>query len=132
MGYAPRDSAVNPAIPEFGIVAYLGVPLASPDGTVLGSVCAMDQRPRRWTADEREVLTDLCASAATELHLQLLLDRERLLAADLSGDLVEHLAAAKLELESGGTQGAAIERIGAAIGVSRLTAAAMLERVGRP
>ena len=91
----------NPAIPEFGIVAYLGVPLASPDGTVLGSVCAMDQRPRAWTADDRALLTDVCAAAATEVHLRLLLDRERRLAIDLNEDLAEHLAAAKLELERG-------------------------------
>ena len=122
----------NPAIPEFGIVAYLGVPLASPDGTVLGSVCAMDGRPRAWTADDRALLTDVCAAAATEVHLRLLLDRERRLAIDLNEDLAEHLAAAKLELERGGTQGAAIERIGAALGVARLTASTLLERAGRP
>lgn len=122
----------NPAIPEFGIVAYLGVPLASPDGTVLGSVCAMDQRPRAWTADDRALLTDVCAAAATEVHLRLLLDRERRLAIDLNEDLAEHLAAAKLELERGGTQGAAIERIGAALGVARFTASTLLERAGRP
>ena len=122
----------NPAIPEFGIIAYLGMPLASPDGTVLGSVCAMDQRPRAWTADDRALLTDVCAAAATEVHLRLLLDRERRLAIDLNEDLAEHLAAAKLELERGGTQGAAIERIGAALGVARLTASTLLERAGRP
>ena len=122
----------NPAIPEFGIVAYLGVPLASPDGTVLGSVCAMDQRPRAWTADDRALLIDVCAAAATEVHLRLLLDRERRLAIDLNEDLAEHLAVAKRELERGGTQGAAIERIGAALGVARLTASTLLERAGRP
>ena len=121
----------NPAIPEFGIVAYLGVPLASPDGTVFGSVCAMDQRPRAWTADDRALLTDVCTAAATEVHLRLLLDRERRLAIDLNEDLAEHLAAAKLELESGGTQGAAIERIGAALAVARLTASTLLARAGR-
>jgi hypothetical protein len=73
----------------------------------------------------------VCAAAATEVHLRLLLERERRLAMDLNEDLAEHLAAAKLELERGGTQGAAIERIGAALGVARLTAATMLERVGR-
>ena len=122
----------NPAIPEFGIVAYLGVPLASPDGTVLGSVCAMDQRPRAWTADDRALLTDVCAAAATEVHLRLLFGRERRLAIDLNEDLAEHLAVAKRELERGGTQGAAIERIGAALGVARLTASTLLERAGRP
>jgi GAF domain-containing protein len=129
---ARQDDRVrdNPAIPELGIVAYLGVPLASPDGTVLGSVCAMDERPRAWTADDRDLLTDVCAAAATEVHLRLLLERERRLAIDLNEDLAEHLAAAKLELSSGGTQGAAIERIGAALRVARITAATMLERVG--
>jgi GAF domain-containing protein len=36
----------NLAIPVLGVIAYLGVPLTSPDGTVLGTFCAMDDHPR--------------------------------------------------------------------------------------
>jgi GAF domain-containing protein len=120
----------NPAVHELGVVAYLGMPLRAPDGAVLGSVCAVDHDPRGWTEDDRRSLRDLCASVATVVHLRLLLDRERRLAIELSDDLVQHLADAKHELEHGGTRGAAIERIGAALGVAQVTAAAMLERAG--
>ena len=120
----------NPAVHELGVVAYLGMPLRAPDGAVLGSVCAIDHDPRGWTEADRSALEDLCASVATEVHLRLLLERERRLAIDLNDDLAQHLAAAKIELEHGGTRGAAIERIGAALGVAEVTAAAMLERVG--
>ena len=64
------------------------------------------------------------------MTLRARLARERRLAIDLNEDLAQHLAAAKRELERGGTQGAAIERISAALGVARITAAAMLEREG--
>jgi GAF domain-containing protein len=120
----------NPAVHELGVVAYLGMPLRAPDGTVLGSVCAIDHDARAWSEVDRADLEDVCASVATEVHLRLLLERERRLAIDLSDDLVRHLAAAKIELEQGGTPGAAIERIGAALRVAEVTAAAMLERVG--
>jgi len=118
----------NPAVEELGVIAYLGVPLRAPDGSVVGSVCAVNPETRVWTEDDRSALRDLAASAGTEVHLRALLARERRLAFDLNEDLVQHLAAAKLELERGGTQGAAIERIGAALGVARITANAMLER----
>jgi GAF domain-containing protein len=36
----------NLAIPELGVVAYLGMPLATADGQVLGSLCAIDTEPR--------------------------------------------------------------------------------------
>ncbi len=49
----------NPAVREHGLVAYLGCPLVSPDGFVLGTLGVMDYRARQWAAHERELLGEL-------------------------------------------------------------------------
>ena len=70
----------NPAVPELGIVAYLGVPLTDEDGSVLGALCAVDTEPRRWTPTHLDVLRDLARACSTELRLRLSrhdADRER-------------------------------------------------------
>ncbi len=59
-----RDSR---ATTEGGIVAYAAVPLRTPDGHVLGSVCAVDFAPRSWTAHDASVLEEVAAFAADEL-----------------------------------------------------------------
>jgi len=53
--------AGNSAIEDLGVVAYLGVPVRSPEGLTLGSLCAIDGSPRTWTDDDRLALTDLAA-----------------------------------------------------------------------
>jgi PAS domain S-box-containing protein len=58
----------SPGVLELGIVAYAGVPLVSGQGVVLGTVCAMDRLPRRWTEAQLAGLADLAALAAAELH----------------------------------------------------------------
>ena len=62
-----RDSR---AIDELGVVAYLGVPLVSSDGHVLGSLCVFDSKPRRWRERDVEVLRALAASVLTEMEVQ--------------------------------------------------------------
>lgn len=37
------------AIPEFGVVSYLGAPITDPHGNVIGSFCVLDSHPREWT-----------------------------------------------------------------------------------
>lgn len=59
----------NRAVTEMKVVAYAGVPLATPQGFVLGSFCAIDTRPRAWTADEVAILRDLSASVMAEVEL---------------------------------------------------------------
>jgi serine phosphatase RsbU (regulator of sigma subunit) len=51
----PR-TADNLAIDDIGVIAYAGTPLRDPQGRVLGSVCAIDDRPHRWTDDELALL----------------------------------------------------------------------------
>ncbi|NJP65682.1 GAF domain-containing SpoIIE family protein phosphatase [Streptomyces spiramenti] len=61
---------------ELGVVAYAGMPLTDAHGEVLGSLCAIDTRPREWTADELADLADLAAACSTELRLRIA-SRER-------------------------------------------------------
>jgi PAS domain S-box-containing protein len=73
----------NLAIPDLKVIAYAGFPLRSPDGQVLGSFCAIDGRPRRWTDDEVSILQDLAANAESEIalhtaHGELLLSSARM------------------------------------------------------
>ncbi len=60
----------NPSVREMGVVAYAGVPLRAAGEHVLGSLCAVDDRPRRWTAEELASLQDLAAGVMTEIELR--------------------------------------------------------------
>jgi GAF domain-containing protein len=64
----------NPAISELGVVAYAGMPLTDTDGRVLGSLCAIDTKPRAWAPHDLEVLADLAAACSSELRLRIARD----------------------------------------------------------
>jgi diguanylate cyclase (GGDEF)-like protein len=73
-------SAVAKAARELGIASFLGAPLESAEKSVgmLGTFWVIDHEPRTWTAEELTVLSDLAASAATELDLRRrIAERER-------------------------------------------------------
>ena len=70
----------NPAILDLGVVAYLGTPLVTSDGQALGAFCVIDSAPRRWTAEQLELVKDLAAAVMTEIELRAAIrdaDRER-------------------------------------------------------
>lgn len=68
----------NLAIPELNVIAYLGTPVSSPDGTVLGSLCAIDSKPREWSESDLSVLTDLAATVTSQIGLRAaLLENEK-------------------------------------------------------
>ncbi|MGH2897738.1 MAG: GAF domain-containing protein, partial [Solirubrobacteraceae bacterium] len=50
-------------------IAFLGAPLTDRDGHAVGSFCVMDSRPRRWTIQDIELVSELTSSAMTELDL---------------------------------------------------------------
>jgi two-component sensor histidine kinase len=60
----------NPAVTEFGVGAYAGVPITSPDGHVLGSLCALDMKPRHWGADDLNNLHDIAKIVTSEIMLR--------------------------------------------------------------
>ena len=67
--------ASNLAIRDLNVIAYLGVPLVTPDGQVIGSLCAIESRPRDWTDEDVDSLTQLATSVITEIAIQYELDR---------------------------------------------------------
>jgi len=91
--------ADNLAIPDLGVIAYLGIPLTTSDGHVLGSFCAIGGEPRTWSEHDVAVMTDLAAAVTTEIelrreviehraHLHVLRLRDRALAATSNGVLI--------------------------------------------
>ena len=57
----------NPAIRDIGVIAYAGIPLIDADGHALGTLCVIDHRPRHWTTDQVQLLSDPAASVVTEI-----------------------------------------------------------------
>ena len=62
--------SANPAIADFGWVAYLGVPLVTPEGAALGTLCVMDHQPRDWTETDLNILRVLAGAVMNEFQLR--------------------------------------------------------------
>lgn len=63
----------NPlVVGEPNIRFYAGCPIAAPDGALVGTVCVIDDRPRRLDASDLEALEDLAAIVEQELAMQRL------------------------------------------------------------
>jgi GAF domain-containing protein len=60
-----RDSL---AIRDLRVIAYVGFPLISDDGHVLGTLCVIDHRPRAWTSEQIDDLGDLAHAVMTEIR----------------------------------------------------------------
>lgn len=67
----------NPAVREYGLMAYLGVPIRSKDGHVIGSLCAVDVKPRQWTKSELTALQDIAEILKSEIDLRREIDERR-------------------------------------------------------
>jgi signal transduction histidine kinase len=89
----------NLAIDALGVEAYLGTPLRAPGGEPLGSLCAIDSRPRTWTDDDVARLQDVATAVSAAIALRVSEHRQRLAAAEASHELRTPIAAMRLELE---------------------------------
>ena len=49
---------------------YAGVPLRSAGGLAIGTLCAIDSKPRQFSADETNILIDLAALVSKEVQLR--------------------------------------------------------------
>ena len=79
----PRTMA-NPLVAcESGFGFYLGIPLQTTDGFMLGTLCVMDRVPRQATQRQIADLTDLAALVMEGLELRLAARRAILLEAEL-------------------------------------------------
>lgn len=63
----------NLAIPDLGVIAYLGVPIHDPHGRAIGALCAIDSRPKKWTDEDLATLEKLalCVDDAIRLRSAL-------------------------------------------------------------
>jgi hypothetical protein len=66
---ADPELADNPAVVKLGVRAYAGVPLRDLTGEPVGTLCAVDTQPHEWSDEDLTTLTDLAASAVSELQL---------------------------------------------------------------
>lgn len=74
IGDATRDSrfANNPLVTGApGVRCYLGVPLRSPDGYNIGSLCVLGDTPRVFTDAEVEVLQSFASLIVSQMELRL-------------------------------------------------------------
>lgn len=54
-----------------GVRFYAGVPIESPDGFPLGTLCVFDSQPRRLTPEQQSALTTLARQASARIELRL-------------------------------------------------------------
>ncbi|SPH18104.1 hypothetical protein DEA8626_01634 [Defluviimonas aquaemixtae] len=75
--HAPDDARVcnNLAIPDLNVRAYLGVPVHGPDKSVLGALCAIDAKRRRWDQSDVDVMVDLAGCVTDQIRLRHALRR---------------------------------------------------------
>lgn len=52
---------LNPSTTEMGVIAYAGVPIRAGDVEPIGSLCAIDSKPRMWNQSELSSLRDAAA-----------------------------------------------------------------------
>jgi diguanylate cyclase (GGDEF)-like protein len=88
-----QESAGN-ALCDAGMRAYLGVPLQTADGHIIGVLAIMDTRPRQFTADEMAIALDLARLAMS--HFASLQHRET---DSLTGAFTRHRFQAEVERE---------------------------------
>jgi GAF domain-containing protein len=69
--------AENPASPELSVGAYLGFPLATQEGLVLGAFCVMDYQPRQWSEIEISLIAELTAVILDLLESRMATVRSR-------------------------------------------------------
>ncbi len=68
--HADATTCVNEAVTTLGVGAYLGVPVRTPEGVVIGSLCAIDFAPRAWTDADEATLHDLAHLVTDEIALR--------------------------------------------------------------
>ena len=67
----------EPAIQELRLGAYLGVPLTTEEGEVVGALCTVDRHAREWTPAQIEIAEGLAVAVMTEVGLRSAVERAR-------------------------------------------------------
>lgn len=67
---ADERFADNPLVTgDLGVRFYLGVPLVTPDGFAIGTLCVIDRKPRQPTPRQVELMEALARQVVTQLEL---------------------------------------------------------------
>lgn len=69
-----RDNPLVTAGP--GIRSYIGIPLETPDGYNIGSLCAIDTVPRAFTPEQVGMMETLASLVVDQLELRRIADRD--------------------------------------------------------
>ncbi|MEW9264549.1 SpoIIE family protein phosphatase [Kineococcus endophyticus] len=69
---ADEDVAALAAVASGVIGAYLGTPLRSPSGQVVGALCVFGPQARAWSRQDTELLAHIATAAAAQLELAAL------------------------------------------------------------
>ena len=60
----------NLAIRDLGVKSYIGAPVRSEDGYVLGTICAIGATPRGWSEQDLAHMRDLSGMLSTEIRMR--------------------------------------------------------------
>ncbi len=63
----------NGATIDLGLTAYLGVPVRTADGHVIGSFCALSYEVQDWTDDDLKLMEDIASGVESEMNLRVAL-----------------------------------------------------------
>lgn len=99
----------NPLVTgEPWIRSYLGVPLATPDGYNVGSLCAIDTRAREFTPDQVAVMQSFAALVVDELELRRIAQTDHLTGAATRRSFVLELEKAVAQYKRSQTDAALV------------------------
>jgi GAF domain-containing protein len=97
----PR-SLTNPLVAgEFGLRFYAATPLRTEENHSLGTLCIIDQKPRVFTDEEREILRSLGDIVMDEMNLRLAVRETVLNVKNMAIDISENLKNATEKIDAG-------------------------------
>lgn len=79
----------NHAIADIGVVAYLGVPLALPDGEIVGALAAIDNDARTWSEADMRRLRSIARTVEKEMDVRISESRWRTLFENLQEGFIQ-------------------------------------------
>jgi signal transduction protein with GAF and PtsI domain len=59
----------NPAVTEYGVIAYAGIPLITRAGHAIGSLCVLDSKARNWRSQDVEALKSLALAVSSTISV---------------------------------------------------------------
>ena len=79
--FVVRDALIDPRYRESSVVLagfrfFAGMPLISPEGHAIGTVCVLDKRPRDLSPDQKDALRAIARQAMSQLELRRVSEAE--------------------------------------------------------